>query len=279
MADTAVLSFPAASLPLSGADVVPVIQGSGVGANKKATLDAIRPKGNAATSHPGASDDETQGYSVGSRWLNTTTRTWWNCVSPATGAAAWTPMGTMDHPGYATGRIYPPQVSAVTQTGTIAANTLYASWFPVLHRVTIAGLTVRVVTAAAGHTLRLGIYSNVNARPGALLAEGTQDLSTASAAELTGTGGLALTLEPALYWFAVCCSGAPVLSSWSPVVSGFSWAVGGSTFVEAASATAINRLSRASVTYVAGSPFMPSTFGAATLASGTPGSPLVGIST
>jgi hypothetical protein len=43
-----------------------------------------------ATADPGASNDNTQDYSVGSRWVNTIARRVWTCLSPATGAASWT---------------------------------------------------------------------------------------------------------------------------------------------------------------------------------------------
>jgi hypothetical protein len=42
-----------------------------------------------ATTDPSASDDHTQDYSVGSRWLNTSTSRAWTCLSAAIGAAIW----------------------------------------------------------------------------------------------------------------------------------------------------------------------------------------------
>jgi hypothetical protein len=42
-----------------------------------------------ATTDPSGSDDHTQDYSVGSRWLNTTASRAWTCLSAATGAAIW----------------------------------------------------------------------------------------------------------------------------------------------------------------------------------------------
>ena len=44
-----------------------------------------------ATTDPGASNDNTQGYGVGSVWINTTSTAlrWWECISAATGAAQW----------------------------------------------------------------------------------------------------------------------------------------------------------------------------------------------
>ncbi|MBV8133688.1 MAG: hypothetical protein JO282_14425 [Alphaproteobacteria bacterium] len=42
-----------------------------------------------ATTDPGASDDSTQDYSVGSRWLNISASRAWTCLAAATGAAIW----------------------------------------------------------------------------------------------------------------------------------------------------------------------------------------------
>jgi hypothetical protein len=42
-----------------------------------------------AATDPGGSDDNTQDYSVGSRWLNTAAGRAWTCLSATTGAAIW----------------------------------------------------------------------------------------------------------------------------------------------------------------------------------------------
>lgn len=47
----------------------------------------------AATSNPGVSNDVTQGYYPGSRWLNTTTKKMWTCVDNTASAAAWSQAG------------------------------------------------------------------------------------------------------------------------------------------------------------------------------------------
>jgi hypothetical protein len=44
-----------------------------------------------SSTDPSASNDTTQGYEYGSLWFNTTTSLFWQCVSPATGAAVWVP--------------------------------------------------------------------------------------------------------------------------------------------------------------------------------------------
>lgn len=43
----------------------------------------------AATTNPGVSNDSTQGYSVGSQWINTATGTAYLCMSASAGAAVW----------------------------------------------------------------------------------------------------------------------------------------------------------------------------------------------
>ncbi|SFD52701.1 Protein of unknown function [Pseudomonas citronellolis] len=42
-----------------------------------------------ATTNPSAADDQVQGYSVLSRWVNTTTGEMWLCLNASTGAANW----------------------------------------------------------------------------------------------------------------------------------------------------------------------------------------------
>jgi hypothetical protein len=48
-----------------------------------------------ATTDPTRSDDNTQDYSVGSRWFNTTASRAWTCLSAATSAALWALDGTL----------------------------------------------------------------------------------------------------------------------------------------------------------------------------------------
>jgi hypothetical protein len=43
----------------------------------------------AATTAPGATDDGTKGYSIGSNWVNTATDTAYICVDSITNAAVW----------------------------------------------------------------------------------------------------------------------------------------------------------------------------------------------
>ena len=47
-----------------------------------------------ATADPTVSDDETEGYSPGSEWLNTTTESLFFCVDDSPGAAVWLPLAS-----------------------------------------------------------------------------------------------------------------------------------------------------------------------------------------
>lgn len=59
----------------------------------KAVLDAI-PKFNQAAGPPGASNDNTEGYSISpaSRWFDTTNQNDYICTDASTGAAVWQPL-------------------------------------------------------------------------------------------------------------------------------------------------------------------------------------------
>ena len=46
-----------------------------------------------ATTNPGSNDDITQGYDVNSKWLNTTTPSYWVCTDNSVGSANWLQLG------------------------------------------------------------------------------------------------------------------------------------------------------------------------------------------
>jgi len=78
-----------------------------------------------ATSDPSASNDNTQGYTVGLRWVNTAARRLWTCISAATGAAAWALAGLV--PGIGA---EPANISTLFGGGTgmfLRAGNLYRS--------------------------------------------------------------------------------------------------------------------------------------------------------
>lgn len=58
-------------------------------------VQASAAKNNITTTNPTVSNDSTQGYSIGSRWLNTSTNQEYVCYSASAGAAAWISSGTV----------------------------------------------------------------------------------------------------------------------------------------------------------------------------------------
>lgn len=61
----------------------------------------------AATAAPGASDDNTAGYSVGSAWFDTTNDEVYFAIDVSTGAAAWKQVGSGGGTGLSTGSSFP----------------------------------------------------------------------------------------------------------------------------------------------------------------------------
>jgi hypothetical protein len=178
-----------------------------------------------ATADPVATDDTGAGYAVGSRWLNTTTGVLWTCYDDTTSAAVWSPEGAQDHPGYVSGRYYPPPAT----TGAAAVLTalrLYASPMPVLHRAVLTGIAMRITTLVAGD-VRVAIYANESGRPGTRLA---QSAVVAQAAGLNVVS-ITATLAPGFYWLAAAFSTASTVFSWNPAGfagSGMGYFFGGS---------------------------------------------------
>jgi hypothetical protein len=78
--------------------------GKAINENFKALSTALE------TTDPGSSNDDTEYYSAGSRWINTTTGIEWLCTSSATGAALWVALI--------------PTLDEVTTSGGTTANTV-----------------------------------------------------------------------------------------------------------------------------------------------------------
>jgi hypothetical protein len=66
-----------------------------------------------ATTDPSASNDNTQGYSVGSRWLNITARRAWTCLAAPTGGGLWVIDGVVPGAG-----VEPPNIATFFGGGT-----------------------------------------------------------------------------------------------------------------------------------------------------------------
>lgn len=157
----------------------------------------------AASAPPSATDDASQGYSVGSRWLWPLTRSEWRCVDATAGAAVWIQADVLDHGGYVAGNWYlpvqTPQSTGGANPGTAGLITLLPG--VVKERVLVNALGVRVSTAGTGN-VAAAVYRGRAGRGGALVGN-TAAMSTASVASINAPLAQGdVVLEPGIYWFA-----------------------------------------------------------------------------
>jgi hypothetical protein len=111
-----------------------------------------------ATTDPGVSNDSTQGYAVGSTWLNTTLSRQWTCTSAAVGAAVWT--GTFNAAGVSAfgygiqGDTTPPLhgLGLNATTGFVGWATGASNWDTSISRCPGVTGCVAFGTGAAGDT-------------------------------------------------------------------------------------------------------------------------------
>lgn len=90
-----------------------------------ATGDVTALKSNlSAVTDPVGSNDNTQGYLVGSRWINTSTGSVFVCVDASTGAAIWTLLSAPTAPVYGTEYHYAESLGLSTTTSTTFQNKL-----------------------------------------------------------------------------------------------------------------------------------------------------------
>lgn len=126
------------------------------------------PRSNSTTSNPisgsgsAGTSDSAVGYSVGSRWVNTTTGQFFSCYDATAGAAVWIAMDSADHPGYLSGGAYILAPQAATAAIVPTADTIaYFSPFFVKSRVTVNQMGMRVVTpAGTGSAVKFAMYAN-----------------------------------------------------------------------------------------------------------------------
>lgn len=106
----------------------------------------------------------------------------------------------------ATGRFYDSGLAASYTTVALSANVLYAVPFLVPKTVTYSALVFEVTTQSAGNNARLGIYSDTNGAPDALVLDG-------GTVSLTGTGAKTVVISQSLtagaYWLAYVSNGTP----------------------------------------------------------------------
>lgn len=155
-----------------------------------------------ATSNPGATNDSSQGYVVGSMWVNTSKGRAFIARSVGVGVAVWVSLAVNTNPAYILNRWYNAggelgQV-AVGPSGLNGRITFYPHF--IRERTTITALGVRVSTTNAGN-VQAAIYANdyTTMRPTGGALASTASMSTASAASVSAV--VNITLDPGLYWF------------------------------------------------------------------------------
>jgi Collagen triple helix repeat (20 copies) len=178
-----------------------------------------------ATSDPGASNDNTQGYAAGSAGINTSTGRSFICRTAATGAAVWEVILAYDHPGYVANSgtqwygIFPGN----NAVGSAASNNqTRLTPFIIRERMTISQLGVKVSTLSSGGNIQLGLYKDAVDASGmhqpANLIDHTGSLSTTTASFVSGPLGANQQLEAGMYWMG-WNSDNGVAKVQSPVVS------------------------------------------------------------
>jgi hypothetical protein len=248
-----------------------------------AELDTTPPAQLTGAVSPLPTDDAGDGYAALSAWLDTVRGGFWRCASPAPGAAQWTPLGAQDHPGYVPGLWYGPNLYGNMFNTRPSANVLRAIPVQIAKRVKVDQVAVAIATGVANGFCKVGLYTNVNGLPDALIAEAAADMSLATNNSFPASGFLApITLEPGIVWFAAVMSGTAYTISQAANTgqnaNGLTHLVGGgsiASLVYAQGAGAPVNIERtAAVTYQQGVPFFPGTFGAITR-SAAHGAPLV----
>lgn len=206
-----------------------------------------------ATTAPTVSNDNTQGYAVGSTWQNANTGQVWIARSVATGAAVWTNLELSNFPGYIAGNWYLQTGVYTGATGTnpgIGSIRLYPAY--IKQRCTLSNLGIRISAGAAGN-LQAAIYKNnpATGRPTGTALVSTASMSTAGSASNISSAA-SVQLEPGLYWWATNTDNAT-----STIISLIATSLNGSEII--GSATQANVLGGASGNFIGVS--TPATFG------------------
>lgn len=159
-----------------------------------------------ASADPTANNDQTQGYSVGSIWQNSSTGRTFIARNVSTGAAVWiTFTSTFQGPNYVASNWYIPPGVNFTGTNTPNATTLYTFPFIAGERITLGACGSRVTTAQASQNFQCAIYNNnvsTNRPTGNPLGK-TADISTAATGAITSALSPTVQLEVGkMYWLA-----------------------------------------------------------------------------
>lgn len=169
-------------------------------------------KPNVATADPVVSNDQTQGYSIGSTWYNTTSNRIFVCLSAATGAAKWgfvggllgtgsDPSGRLTQFGAGVGNFTQKgtlthSVTTGVSPGTTANDNVLAAFSLPANSLTVAGRGITITAngsfgaTANNKTLKL-IVGATTATVGSAIVGGTTILSSG----VVATNGLGWSIS------------------------------------------------------------------------------------
>lgn len=108
------------------------------------------------------------------------------------------PASAAYHPGYRTGLYYARAISQPTQSIAVIANRIYFTPFYIGSPHTFTGIAINVTSVSASGVAELGLYSNLNGAPDALITD-YGSVSTAGSTGLKSITGL--TIAPAIGWY------------------------------------------------------------------------------
>lgn len=115
---------------------------------------------------------------------------------------------------YKTGYYYDPFPVGNTGNNAQSANTLYFYPVRIERAITLTSLSVSIGTGTASTNFRLGIYSDVDGLPSALVSDAGAVSSATSGVKTIS--GLSVSLSAGIYWFAVLASSSsPTIRSYT----------------------------------------------------------------
>lgn len=158
------------------------------------------------------------------------------------------------HPGFQSGRYYGPPYVSTAGTMSIAANVLYVCPFYCPVQTTFTKMSFYCSTLAAGKSIELGVYDNVNGIPEHKEYDcGNISVGSTGLKEITG---LALSLAPGWHFLVAASDGTPQIYSFGSTTL-IGWLIGNPTLPPAPQLNMTG-----SWTYSANA--LPSTFGSVT---------------
>ena len=172
-----------------------------------------------ATTAPGPSNDNTEGYHQGSRWFNGNTGELYQCRSAATGAAVWVKTRGSNQ---IAGNWYRARLNAGSNGTAPGVNLITLAPLMDIHkRLTISGFNVRMNVTAVGN-FQVALYAN---NPSTMRPTGSALASTASISSNT-SGNITCNLSSSYqvdptheisYWVAMNTDAAT--AAWRALLS------------------------------------------------------------